>query len=153
VRAHHVDELVAHAHHRVERVHCALEDHRDVLPAVAPKLLALAADEVIARKGMLPPATYAGRKICMTAFRHRVFTQPDSPRADDLARVESSGRCRRHPRARALADAVVDGEPRSSTRASPWGPSCSRRIGSMTLITSRLSRAAFATRSPQARGC
>src|SRR5205807_1851261 len=48
VRTHRVDELVAHAHHRVERVHRALEDHRDVAPAEAAKLLGLLADEVLA---------------------------------------------------------------------------------------------------------
>src|SRR4051794_12140885 len=48
VRAHHVDELVADAHHRVERVHRALEDHRDVAPAVLAQLLLALADEIVA---------------------------------------------------------------------------------------------------------
>jgi hypothetical protein len=48
VRAHHVDELVADTHDRVERVHRALKDHRDVAPPVAAQLLALLRDEVVA---------------------------------------------------------------------------------------------------------
>ena len=48
VRAHHVDELVADAHHRVERVHRALEDHRDVAPAVLAQLLRALRDQVVA---------------------------------------------------------------------------------------------------------
>ena len=48
VRAHHVDELVADAHDGVERVHRALEDHRDVPPAVAAQLVAALADEILA---------------------------------------------------------------------------------------------------------
>src|SRR5205823_1232359 len=48
VRAHRVDELVADPHHRVERVHRALEHHRDVAPAVAAELLRLLADEALA---------------------------------------------------------------------------------------------------------
>ena len=48
VRAHHVDELVADAHHRVERVHRALEDHRDVPPAVAAQLLGAEPRQVVA---------------------------------------------------------------------------------------------------------
>ena len=48
VRLHHVDELVADAHHRVQRVHRALEDHRDVAPAVLAQLFGLASDEVVA---------------------------------------------------------------------------------------------------------
>ena len=44
----HVDELVADAHDRVEHVHRALEDERDVAPAHAAQLLAAHADEVLA---------------------------------------------------------------------------------------------------------
>ena len=47
VRAHHVHELVAYAHHRVERVHRALEDHRDVAPAEPAQLALLLADDVL----------------------------------------------------------------------------------------------------------
>ena len=48
MRAHHVDELVADPQHRVEGVHRALEDHRDVAPAVLAKLLAALVEEVLA---------------------------------------------------------------------------------------------------------
>jgi hypothetical protein len=48
VRAHHVDELVADPHDRVERVHRALEHHRDVAPAVAAQLLQALRGEVVA---------------------------------------------------------------------------------------------------------
>ena len=48
MRTHHVDELVADPQHRVERVHCALEDHRDVAPAELAKLLAALVKEVLA---------------------------------------------------------------------------------------------------------
>ena len=48
VRAHCVDELVADAHHRVERVHRALEHHRDVPPAEPAHVLVALADEVLA---------------------------------------------------------------------------------------------------------
>ena len=56
---HHVDELVADPQHRVERVHCALEDHRDVAPAVLAKLLAALAEEVLAPEADLA-AGHAG---------------------------------------------------------------------------------------------
>ncbi len=38
VRLDRVDDLVADGHHRVERVHRALEDHRDLAPAEALEL-------------------------------------------------------------------------------------------------------------------
>ena len=43
----HVDELVAHPHDRVEHVHRALEDERDVTPAHAPQLLTAHGDEIL----------------------------------------------------------------------------------------------------------
>ena len=80
VRLHHVDELVADAHHGVERVHRALEDHRDVPPAVRRSSFALLPTRSSPRKRMLPPATCAGgRRICMIAFATVVLPQPDSP--------------------------------------------------------------------------
>src|SRR5262249_31908057 len=48
VRLHRVDELVADAHHRIERVHRALEHHRDVSPPVLAERFAAAAREVLA---------------------------------------------------------------------------------------------------------
>ena len=48
VRAHHVDELIADPRHRIERVHRALEDHRDVAPAIAAQLLLALPDQVFA---------------------------------------------------------------------------------------------------------
>ena len=48
VRLEHVDELVADPHDRVEHVHRALEDERDVPPADAPQLLLAHPDEVLA---------------------------------------------------------------------------------------------------------
>src|SRR5436190_427412 len=48
VRLHRVDELVADAHHGIERVHRALKDHRDVPPAEAAYVLVAFADEVLA---------------------------------------------------------------------------------------------------------
>ena len=47
VRLHHVDELVADAHDGIQRVHRALEDHRDVPPAIAAQLFAALQDEVL----------------------------------------------------------------------------------------------------------
>ena len=80
VRAHHVDELVADAHHRVERVHRALEDHRDVAPAEASQLLGVERVRSSPRKRTAPPAMCAGgRRICMTAFATVLLPQPDSP--------------------------------------------------------------------------
>src|SRR3954471_23543935 len=46
VRAHRVHELIADTHHRVERIHRALQHHGDVAPAVAPKLLVSLSDKV-----------------------------------------------------------------------------------------------------------
>src|SRR5205085_6469291 len=47
VCAHRVDELVTDAHHGVERVHRALEDHRDVEPPELAQLLVALADEIL----------------------------------------------------------------------------------------------------------
>ena len=52
----HVDELVADAHDRVEHVHRALEDERDVPPAHAPQLLAAHRDEILALEEDAPAA-------------------------------------------------------------------------------------------------
>src|SRR5204862_581042 len=46
--------LVADSHHRVERVHRALEDHRDVPPTEAANLLVALADEVFTAEDDAP---------------------------------------------------------------------------------------------------
>ena len=110
VRAHHVDELVADAHHRVERVHRALEDHRDVAPAVAG-----AAPRGSCRRGprrgrgcCRRRSAPGGRRICMTAFATvRLAAAGLAGEADDLARADRRGR-RRRRRARRSPDAVLD---------------------------------------------
>ena len=61
MRAHHVHELVADAHHGVERVHRALEDHGDVAPAEAAQLLLALADEVLAAEEDAAADDAAGR--------------------------------------------------------------------------------------------
>src|SRR5205807_8367304 len=61
VRTHHVDELVADPHHRVERVHGALEDHRDVPPAEAAELLLALARQVLALEDDAPADDPGGR--------------------------------------------------------------------------------------------
>ena len=81
VRAHHVDELVADAHHRVERVHRALEDHRDVSPTEPAKLFAAKRRRrPRRRRGCRPLVTCAGeRSTCITALPSVLLPQPDSP--------------------------------------------------------------------------
>ncbi len=61
VRLHHVDELVADAHQGVERVHRALEDHRDVAPAELPHLLLAQLRQVLAAEQHLPARQLRGR--------------------------------------------------------------------------------------------
>ncbi len=48
VRAHHVDKLVTDPHDGIERVHRALEDHRDVLPPIAAQVLCVPLRQVVA---------------------------------------------------------------------------------------------------------
>ena len=90
VRLHHVDELVADAQHRVERVHCALEDHRDVAPAVLAQLGAALGEEVVAPEKDLA-AGHAGRlakdlqdRVAGGALATAGFARE----AEDLARVD-----------------------------------------------------------------
>ena len=90
VRLHHVDELVADPQHRVERVHRALEDHRDVAPAVLAKLLAALAEEVLAPEADLA-AGHAGRLAEDLQDRvagRALATAGLAREAEDLARVD-----------------------------------------------------------------
>src|SRR4029077_2446817 len=111
MRLHHVDELVAYAHHGIERVHRALEDHRDVLPAIAAKLLTLAADEILAAE-----EDVAAGDVCRWAqdLHHRVRDRGLAAarlarEPDDLTRVDRQVDAVDRAYV-ALANAVVDGE-------------------------------------------
>ena len=95
VRAHHVDELVADAHDRVERVHGALEDHRDVAPAELAQLL-----RALPRRGPRP-----GRGCC-----RRRCSAGGAEDLHDRVRDACSCRIRTRPRAR--------GSPRRRSRRS-----------------------------------
>ena len=119
VRAHHVDELVADAHHRVERVHRALEDHRDVAPAELAQLLAaLAGRRRRPSKRIWPPAIRAGgRRICMTAFASVLLPQPDSPASPRISPRAISRSTPSTARTTTVADAVLDGRGREARRA------------------------------------
>ncbi len=61
VRLHHVHELVADAHDRIEGAHRALEHHRDVPPAVATELPRAQPSEIDAAEPDLP-AGHLGRR-------------------------------------------------------------------------------------------
>ena len=142
VRAHHVDELVADAHHRVERVHRALEDHRDVAPAEAAQLLGAHADDVLAAEedAAAGDCGRAARRICMTAFAIVLLPQPDSPaRPSDLALRGSRGR-RRRPRAPAARRSRTRRRARrssSSVSRSARGSRAAARAGRHALLLAR----------------
>ena len=129
VRAHRVDELVADAHHRVERVHRALEDHRDVAPAEAPQLLGALADEVLA----------LGRGCCRRRYG-RAGAGSASPRSRS-----SSCRSRTRRRARAISPSRIARSTPSTARAArspkPYSTTSSRSSSSVR-VRARGSRAA-----------
>ena len=87
VRAHHVHELVADAHHRVEGVHGALEDHGDVAPAELPQLLLLLACRCLAAEEDAAAGNVAGRAEDLhDRARHRRLAAAGLPREpEDLA--------------------------------------------------------------------
>ena len=121
VRAHHVDELVADAHHRVERVHRALEDHRDVRQRKRRSCSALQLHEILALE-----EDAAARDVRRRAqdlhdrVRDRASCRsPTRPRARRPRRRGSSGRCRRPPARGARRRRSRPSRPRSSTSASP----------------------------------
>ena len=60
VRQDGVDDLIADRHHRVERVHRALEDHRDIAPAELLQLIVVIANTSAPRKRTSPPVMTAG---------------------------------------------------------------------------------------------
>ena len=111
VRLHHVDELVADPHHRVERVHRALEDHRDVPPAEAAQLLPAQADQVLALEEDLPARDLRGlaQDLHDRVPGRRLAAAGLAGEADDLAGVDGEVDVvdRAHAPAR---DRVVDDE-------------------------------------------
>ena len=112
VRLEHVDELVADARDRVERVHRALEDERDVPPAEPAQVLAACRPSSSSPlKRMLPPATWPGRPQDLhDRVRDRALAAARLARqADDLAGMDRE----RDPvdgAARILSPAVLDDE-------------------------------------------
>ena len=90
VRLHHVDELVADPQHRVERVHRALKDHRDVAPAVLAKLLAALAEEVLAPEADLAAGHAGGlaQDLQDRVARRALATAGLARKAEDLAGVD-----------------------------------------------------------------
>ena len=90
VRFHHVHELVADAHDRVERAHRALEDHRDVAPAIAAALLHAQPDDVDAAE-LDPPAGDLRRRLqdAQDRVRRRRLAAPGlAGEAHDLSRPD-----------------------------------------------------------------
>ena len=80
VRAHRVDELVADAHDRVERVHRALQDDRHVAPAEAAQLLGALAEQVLALEQDASARDPRRRtEELHDGIRDRLLPQPDSP--------------------------------------------------------------------------
>ena len=113
VRAHHVDELVADPHHGVERVHRALEDHRDVAPAeVAELLLASCRRGPRRGRGCCRRRSWpGGRRICMIAFATVVLPQPDSPASPRISPARIARSMPSTARVAELPVAVLDLEP------------------------------------------
>ena len=127
VRAHHVDELVAHAHDRVERVHRALEDHRDVAPAEPAQLFAAAPDDVLAVEQHAAARDLRGRA---QDLHHRVAERALAAaglagEADDLAGADRRARRRRPPASCACASRSRRRGSRARRRASRARPATS----------------------------
>ena len=122
VRVHRVDELVADAHHRVERVHRALEDHRDVAPAEAAQLLGARArggprrGRGCCRRRRAP----AGAGSAASRSRSCVLPQPDSPARPRISPAPIVRSTPSTARTRRVLDVVAQLEERlaaSSSRA------------------------------------
>ena len=147
MRLDHVDELVADAHDRVERVHGALEDHRDVAPADAAQLLPAQADEILAlEEDAARPATCAGgRRIWRIAFATVLLPQPDSPARPTI----SPGWIERRRRRRRARGARPSRNRPTSSRSSTSALRCAtarRHVRARLLARSRAAARACARR-------
>ena len=104
VRLEHVRDLVADGHHRVERVHRALEDHRHLAPAEVLQLARRSSSSTSSpSKRISPPVmTAGGRRTRRIAWAMVDLPQPDSPARPNTSpgddRKETSLTARAGPR-------------------------------------------------------